>query len=66
MIWQSLKAALLSEAVLEPSLAAEDMALYAYNNRLMSTAEKITSKKSGDTTANSTSAWLRCDRNDLF
>jgi hypothetical protein len=42
------------------------MALYAYNNRLMSTAEKITSKKSGDTTANSTSAWLRCDRNDLF
>src|SRR6202022_2716370 len=28
----------------------------------MSTAEKTTSKKSGDTTANSTRAWLRCDR----
>src|SRR5258708_36877654 len=28
----------------------------------MSIAEKITSKKRGATTANSTSAWLRCDR----
>jgi hypothetical protein len=28
----------------------------------MSMAEKTTNKKSGDTTANSTRAWLRCDR----
>src|ERR671925_2072550 len=59
MIWQSLKSALLNEAVRAPSRAADEIAAYVYRRRLTSIAPNITARKMGDTSANSTSAWLR-------
>ena len=66
MIWQSLYVDPESDAVRAPSRAADEIALYAYSKRLMSMAVNMTRKKMGETSANSTSAWLRCPRTYSF